>query len=264
MSDASAAATGRLPRDDNEWITESMKGTLEHGEVDVWMVPFDGVHTVLPDGSSCLSPGEKRRATTIVDPVARRSFVLLRLALRSLLSLHLGVAPREIEVAIRPGGKPAVAGDDGPCFSLSHARRLGLIAIARDEVGIDVESHRALRHPRRTLRRIFHPGTAAFIESLDDGERAAAFLDAWTQREAHVKAVGGGLFRTPDVLPYSPGFADGVLHQVRERDAHGTWSVARFTPVSSMRAAVVVRGTAHTLRLRTAADTLEQMAEVLR
>jgi 4'-phosphopantetheinyl transferase len=241
-----------------------MKGTLEYGEVDVWTVPFDVVHAVVPDASSRLSPGEERRAAAIADPAARRNFVLLRVALRALLSQHLGVTPGEIDVTIRPGGKPAVAGAAGPCFSLSHARRLGLIAIARDEVGVDVESRRVLRHPRRTLHRIFHPGTATFIESLDDGEREAAFLDAWTQREAHVKAAGGGLFRTPDDLPYSPGLADGVLHQVRERAGHGTWSVARFTPVPLMRAAVVVRGAAHTLRLRTAAATLERMAEVLR
>ena len=241
-----------------------MIGTLEHGEVDVWTVAFDAVHAVVPDASSCLSPGEERRAAAIVDPAARRNFILLRVALRTILSPQLGVAPGEIDVTIRPGGKPAIAGDGGPCFSLSHARHLGLIAIASDDVGIDVEGPRVLRHPRRTLRRIFHPGTAALIESLDDDERAAAFLDAWTQREAHVKAAGGGLFRTPDDLPYTRGLADGVLHQVRERGGHETWSVARFTPVASTRAAVVARGTAHTLWLRTAAATLERMAEVLR
>lgn len=241
-----------------------MSDNLEHGEVDVWMVAFDTVHAIMPDASSCLSPREERRAAAVVDSSARRNFVLLRVALRTLLSRHLGVPPREIALVIRPGGKPVIAGGGGPRFSLSHARHLGLIAIAPGEVGIDVESHRALRHPRRTLRRIFHPGTADLIASLDDGEREAAFLDAWTQREAHVKAAGGGLFRTPDDLPYTPGLADGILHQVRERDGPGIWSVARFTPAPSMRAAVVARGVAHTLRLRTAAETLERIAEVLR
>jgi 4'-phosphopantetheinyl transferase len=233
------------------------------GEVHVWVVPLDAV--IVDDDSvlRCLSPGERTRARAIDDAVASRNFMLTRFALRHILAGYAGGAPGDIELVVLPGGKPAVASAIGPRFSVSHSSHMAVIAVALADVGIDVESDRRPRWPRRTAWRILHPETAALLDTLDADLRMSVFLDAWTQREAHIKAVGGGLFRTSDALPFHPGQrADGLLRQVRDRETGEVWSVARFLPDARTRAAVVVRGLAETLLLHDGATTLERMAEV--
>jgi hypothetical protein len=71
-----------------------------------------------------------------------------------------------------------------------------------------------------------------------------------------VKAVGGGLFRTPDTLPFDPYVpADGEPRVLLERDGDAEWSLARFEPAAGMRAALVVRGRLHGVRIHDTADT---------
>src|SRR5690606_5421059 len=92
-------------------------------------------------------------------------------------------------------------------------------------------------------RRILHPDTVALLGALPPQHRNRAFIDAWLQREAHVKAVGGGLFRTGDVLPFDPRQrADASVRPVIARDDGSLWSTARFRPAPAVRAAVVTPG----------------------
>ena len=161
----------------------------------------------------------------------------------------IGSAPVSVELVVDARGKPALAGAPDIQFSLSHAARVALIAVARTAVGIDIEH---LREPRRLLRvaeRVLHEDTVAALRQLSGERRRLGFLDAWTQRESHVKAVGGGLLITPDVLPVDvlqP--ADGALRLYHDRTTGEPWSVARFTPATDARASVVARGHIEQLR----------------
>lgn len=232
-------------------------------EAHVWFVPTDAL---LPDAAlpaAWLTTAERRRSAAIAEPEASRVFALTRIALRGILAGFAGVAPAEIELAIETGGRPVLVGGGGWRFSVSHSRDIAVIAVARADVGVDVEHLRRLRHPSRTAQRILHPETVAWLESLPEARRASAFLDAWTQREAHVKAVGGGLFRTPDSLPLIPyDGIDGALRRVRDRDSGEIWNVARIMTGDRTRGALVVRGDASAVLLHDRAATLQRIAEV--
>lgn len=240
-----------------------MEHVTHYGEAHVWVVPTDAL---LPDAAmpaAWLTPAERRRSAAIAEPDASRVFALTRIALRGILAGFTGVAPAEIELVIETNGRPVLAGGGGWRFSVSHSRDTAVIAVARADVGVDVEYVRRLRHPSRTARRILHPETVARLEALPEARRASAFLDAWTQREAHVKAIGGGLFRTPDSLPFIPGGqVDGVLGRVRDRESGEIWNVAHFVPGDRTRGALVVRGDASAMLLHDRAATLQRIAEV--
>lgn len=232
-------------------------------ETHLWMVPFDALLMDSAGLSGWLSRAEQRRAAAMADPAAGRLFTLTRIALRGILAGHAGVPPTDIELAVESGGRPVIVGGDGWRFSVSHSRHVAVVAVARTDVGVDVEYVRQLRRPARTARRILHPETVAQLEAVPYERRTGVFLDAWTQREAHVKAVGGGLFRTPDALPFiRGGLSDGVFRQVRERDSGEIWNVARFVPDERTRGAVVVRGPTATLLLHDRSATLERIVEV--
>jgi hypothetical protein len=64
-----------------------------------------------------------------------------------------------------------------------------------------------------------------------------------------VKAVGGGIFATPDALPFHLGQpADGTPYAYRDRSRAEEWSVARFHPAPGARASLVARGRIAELR----------------
>lgn len=89
-------------------------------------------------------------------------------ALREILSRYLGLPANELRFERSLHGKPrlASAGDELE-FNLSHSSSLALVAVARREVGVDVERIRA--------------------------KRPVDFYRRWADREARVKCLGTGL-----------------------------------------------------------------------
>ena len=132
----------------------------------------------------------------------------------------------------------ALTADDGSIIR----RRLQASAHALHDVGD--------RPHAEIAGRIMHPETVALLQSLPQSQFESAFLDAWTQREAHVKAVGGGLFRTRDELPFDVQLAsDATVHRVRSRGDGTEWSIARFLPYPGTRAAVAAPGSLRGVRI---------------
>lgn len=182
--------------------------------------------------------------------VERHRFAVSRGTLRHLLSLYTGLPATGVALTTGELGKPLLNPDRGLHFSVSHSQDTLVVALARSDVGVDVEHPREPARMERIARRIMHRDTCALLAGLAGAERAEAFLDAWTLREAHVKAVGGGLFRTADALPFVHREAmDGVPRPRRDRQGAAEWSVARFLPAAGLRATLVVRGTIDSLRV---------------
>jgi 4'-phosphopantetheinyl transferase len=153
--------------------------------VEVWHVDLDA------PAPPVLSADEHARAGRYARGDDGRRWAAARAALRVLLGARVGVHPREISFTHGPHGKPHV--DGGPCFNLSHAGTLALVALAgAREIGVDVE---------RTDRR-----SHAILRALTDAERDAlgerpAHLDlmrTWCRKEALAKATGGGLRWAPE------------------------------------------------------------------
>lgn len=223
-------------------------GVPEAGTAHVWVVSLAAAAS---DPAACadwLSAAEQERCRRIDDQAARARYALGRRALRAVLGSVLDTDPAALVFTRGERGKPAVAGADTLEFSFSHSRESAVIAVATSAVGVDAEHDRRARRPVQTAQRIFHPDTAATLTALPPHSRTAAFLAAWTQREAHVKAVGGGLFHTADALPFDPALpADGAPRLVPDRVSGEPWSVAHFAPAAASFACVVVRGELHAL-----------------
>jgi hypothetical protein len=108
---------------------------------------------------------------------------------------------------VEPGGKPRLdlppppaplpqAGGESTTlhFNLTHTGDLALLAVARREVGIDVEQHRLVRNAVAIARRMWPPTWAAELEALGEPARSTRFLELWTRFEAQQKACGHGMF----------------------------------------------------------------------
>lgn len=113
-------------------------------------------------------------------------------ALVALSARAVGAAPRPEAWGRTDAGAP-VPPPGLPCASLSHTRALAAIALARVPVGVDVERARVGRDLEMVARAAFAPEERAWWERLPAPAREAAFLRAWTLKEAVLKAAGLGL-----------------------------------------------------------------------
>ncbi|HEX6132826.1 MAG TPA: 4'-phosphopantetheinyl transferase superfamily protein [Longimicrobiales bacterium] len=227
-----------------------MEWSLQDGELHVWRVALDEISPSIEMRSACLSPDERTRATLYTAPLEQRRFITSRIVQRHVLAAYHGVPAVELPLAREPGGRPFIEGAERLFFSLSHSAGTAVIAVADIPVGVDVERVRRIARAAAIARRVLHPDTVAALSMLPATERDRAFLDAWTQREAHVKAVGGGLFQTPDALPFDPAQpADASVRGIISREDGALWSAARFLPYPYARAAVVAPGGIRRIRI---------------
>lgn len=110
--------------------------------------------------------------------------VASRWALREILGRYLDLPADELRFEANRHGKPRLATPEGEiAFNLSHSKTLALVAVARREVGVDVEWIRA--------------------------KRPVDFYRRWADREARVKYLGTGL-----TGPAPPDSTEPAVHRV--------------------------------------------------
>ena len=122
-----------------------------------------------------------------------------------LLSKVLGIS-RDEDLVIGVHGK--VDSKDGQHFNLSHADNYVALAVADEELGVDIE--RVDRLKLKTLRRVLPADYYADVEKGD----TTAWGKAWTEVEAILKAIGDGFTLDPRNSPdFMEGwYVDGVLY----------------------------------------------------
>jgi 4'-phosphopantetheinyl transferase len=164
----------------------------------------------LPPAEALLDEPERERAARFLRPEPRRRFTLARAGLRRLMGAALGEDPRSLRFAEEQHGRPHLAGPhDGALeFNLAHSGELALIAFApAGPLGVDLEAERPIERLEALAEEVLGAAELDAWRALAPGERAAAFLVAWTRKEAVLKATGLGLsggLRELDVRGPSP------------------------------------------------------------
>jgi 4'-phosphopantetheinyl transferase len=153
---------------------------------------------VSPDAWETLAPDERARAQRLRRPEAQRQFILVRLALRQLLSGLTSTPAPALRFTSGRHGKPSLISDSPQqtlAFNLSHTRGLALIALHPSaHLGIDVECIRPSLDAPALAQRYFTPTEAHAILALPQGSaQLERFLRVWARKEAFMKAVGHGV-----------------------------------------------------------------------
>jgi 4'-phosphopantetheinyl transferase len=143
-------------------------------------------------------PGAERdQVDRFLTEEARRRFVVRRAMRRRILAFHLGCAPEEVRVAETACGQPYLfhpPRSPGLCFSASHSAESCLVALAWGRrIGVDIERHRPLDGDLAAVIRCFAAEEQEAFDALPAADRARAFFDCWTRKEAFLKALGLGL-----------------------------------------------------------------------
>jgi 4'-phosphopantetheinyl transferase len=183
----------RAPR----WRAAPADIKLGRGEVHLWLVDLDGDPPATLEDA--LSADERARASRLSSEVLRRRFAAGRIAVRAILARYPGVGvPRDLQFAYGPHGRPTLADRNGPHFNFARSGPVALCAVARTAaVGVDVECVRAIPEAAAITRQYFSAREQTSLASLDASPESAmfqqTFYDAWTRKEAFIKALGLGL-----------------------------------------------------------------------
>jgi phosphopantetheine--protein transferase-like protein len=189
-------------------LLQSMK--LPERGVEIWQAHLDSASaSEIEELRGLLDTAEKERAEKFYRECDRARFIVAHGLLRLLLSCAIKCSTA-IEFTCGKNGKPSLANDAGLEFNLSHCADWAVFALAwKRQVGIDLESAASvMRNPRDLpgmAERIFsHDELTAWQNLPDEQTRTAAFLRAWTRKEACIKAAG---LKLDDVRAIETGVA---------------------------------------------------------
>jgi 4'-phosphopantetheinyl transferase len=227
--------------------------------------PDGQVH--MPRWRDLLDADELARADKFLFAPDRDTFILAHALTRAMLSRATGQPVETWHYVKGQYGKPALAPDCAGCglrFNISHTRGFAVCAIARDEIGVDVEASDR-RIDFRIADRYFAPEEVAVVRAAPSERTATVFFRFWTLKEAFIKATGEGLRRPLASFSFAFDPLRISFHPERDdrprRDDPATWQFIECRPAPDRPLALAVnRAGSRLLRLDARAALAEEIA----
>lgn len=191
--------------------------TLSEYGIHVWRFPLIAARQEITSLRHWLSDYELSVADRISSHAERDKRVVAWGRLRFILSRYLDCAADEIGIVRSRFGRPEI---DTPVqagiqFNLSHSGSLGLVAVSRHAVGIDIERIDDSVPVDRLARRFFTPGEADRLQGQHEQQHIDTFFRTWVLKEAHLKSHGA---RVPSGLAQCEILLEGGTARLRRSD----------------------------------------------
>ena len=218
----------------------------------VWSVSLAVCDATLEALRAILSPDECARADRFVFERDRRAFTVSHGALRQVLARYARRDPAALCFGERRRGKPWLHDSpDGLEFNLSHSGGHALVGVTRNAaIGVDVEAHRPMQDMYSLARHCFAADEVRELQALPLERHVQAFYNAWTRKEAYIKATGEGL--ACPLESFEVTMAPGEAARLRSINGSAVeaarWSMHAFSPAPGVTAAVVIGGRNFTLQ----------------
>lgn len=174
-----------------------------------------------------ISAEETNRCARLRAEGDQNRFLAARVVIRTMLSAYTGERPEHWTFCSGEYGRPEIerpAAWSRVGISITHTDGLVACAVAPGlEVGVDAEAVDHRIDCMKLARRFFSRHEVEALHGLPAAERASAFLDYWTLKEAYVKALGCGmairldgfgfdLHQSSPTICFSPAIADDPSH----------------------------------------------------
>lgn len=148
--------------------------------------------------TNLLSKAERQRLARFKDTTAWQLGLLSQVMRRHVLAAYLpSYSPAAWRFATNGHGKPHITAPPagtGWQFNLSHTHERIVLGISRQHVlGVDTETPTRQTDWLEIARRFFHPDEFRYMATLDAAQQQHWFFQAWTLKEAYLKACGVGL-----------------------------------------------------------------------
>jgi len=213
------------------------------GVVHVFSAPLDLSAMRLKELAQWLSDDEWERARRFHLERDHRRFIAGRGTLREILGALLDAEPAGLKFSYGKFGKPQIAAPVAAHslhFNVAHSDSIAVYAIAKHELGVDVERIRALDETEKIATRFFSPREKNCLQALAEDQRQEAFFNCWTRKEAYLKAIGAGLDDSLSQIEVSltPGEAAELLSTPEDSRP---WQLHSLNPAADFVAALAVQ-----------------------
>jgi len=210
---------------------------LNSEQVDLWLidlnVPIEERWPLLLDAI------EQKRVDHFKFVRDKNHFVVSHAILRILLSKYLSCAPDEITFEYNDHGKPFL--NHALQFNLSHSKDYAVVAITlNDPIGVDIEYQQPVDRMDAIVHRFFSAKEIEAYCALPDDQKVSGFYNAWTRKEAFVKAIGKGIFYALNHFDVTLGPLAKIL-SIKDQEA-SEWQLRAFDTVPNYAAAVAWKG----------------------
>ncbi|MEM6380121.1 MAG: 4'-phosphopantetheinyl transferase superfamily protein [Bacteroidota bacterium] len=166
--------------------------TLEETEVHIWRASLQVDPEVLLQHKLLLNLEEIARAERYHFEKDQRQYIVARSTLRRLLGQYLNRTPESIVLAKHSKEKPYLPHHSFE-FNVSHAGDWAVFAFSHHPIGIDIEVINPTLDLETMATQFFAPAEVQAFLSISKPDRPQAFFNAWTRKEAFIKAIGDGL-----------------------------------------------------------------------
>ena len=205
-----------------------------------------------------LDEEERSRRDRYRQAADRDRFTLGRGLARLALGPLVGAPQVPLRFELGAFGRPALAGRPaGPWFNIAHSGDMVVLVLssASPWIGVDVEVENRAVAIDELAAMVCAPSERAWLDSIDPGDRRAAFFASWTLKEAYLKAIGLGLQRDParQVFDLSAGTVARSLDLVAGA-ALADWRFGRWRLRPGDHLAVAVRAAALPTPVEATAD----------
>lgn len=229
------------------WRSPPTNLVLLEDDVHVWRADLNLPALRLQQLARTLCSDEQQRAERFYFEQDKKHFTAGRGLLRTILGRYLDLEPSQLQFSYSSRGKPALVNTntaESLCFNLSHSNGLALYTVTRSRlIGIDLEHVRPMPDAEKLAKRFFSPHEYAVISTLLPEQKQEAFFNAWTRKEAYLKATGDGLAGLEQVeVSLIPGEPAALLSIQGDRQATSGWSLYQLTPAPGYVAALAVEG----------------------
>jgi 4'-phosphopantetheinyl transferase len=244
---------------------------LPSGTVHLWYMSVTDTRILLDNHLSILDEEEKYRANRFHFEPDRTRFILAHGSLRSLLARYTGSDPALIRFKQNRYGKPFLQHPHSPVqFNVTHSAGFIIHAVAHGpELGVDVELVRNSAG-LASVASYFAPGEQAWLRAADPEKRDVRFFTFWVCKEAYIKALGRGLFKSLESFEISlearkertngmvgAGEIEGIeamepriLSDSEDDAAPASWRLVLFEPVQDVLGCLAVNSAAKIVELR--------------
>lgn len=219
-----------------EWPLSSKAPQLASDEVHVWAVSLGVTASALEALAASLSSDEMGRAGKFKFEKHRNRFIAGRGVLREILGEYLQAKAVTLRFDCSANGKPALAAEfasAGVHFNLAHSEDMALVAVTRvGPIGVDIECIRPVNEMDELVARFFSARETVLFQRLRPDEKAAAFFNLWTRKEALLKATGEGITRSLSLVEVSflPGEPARLLAIAGDASRAAEWAVCELSP----------------------------------
>jgi 4'-phosphopantetheinyl transferase len=220
--------------------------TSTRTEVDVWCASLNRPAHEITGLFDILAPDERQRARRFVFEPDGNRFVVARATLRLILAHYTGESARDVTLRTGPHGKPALAGSSAHArieFNVAHSSELAAYAVARCDVGIDIERVRPLDDLQRIARYAYSPAEQLELFRLSLEHQTVGFFNCWTRKEAYLKGRGLGFSAALNSFDVSlaPGGRVALLADRSDPHEGASWTIVAFSPREGFAGAVAAR-----------------------